>query len=89
MFFSPMWELPPSGCSAARGRVDFPQAQTCCGQPHFNSGYHDDARMNRLAMIAEAIRRSVQCNITALAREVKRISLFEDDHDLAWSRPRT
>src|SRR5947209_17416071 len=25
-------------------RVDFPQAQTCCGQPHFNSGYHDDAR---------------------------------------------
>jgi len=24
--------------------VDFPQAQTCCGQPHFNSGYHHDAR---------------------------------------------
>ena len=24
--------------------VDFPAAQTCCGQPHFNSGYHDDAR---------------------------------------------
>src|SRR5438270_3912851 len=24
--------------------VDFPQAQTCCGQPHFNSGYHQDAR---------------------------------------------
>src|SRR5436190_2857516 len=24
--------------------VDFPQAQTCCGQPMFNSGYHDDAR---------------------------------------------
>lgn len=24
--------------------VDFPEAQTCCGQPHFNSGYHDDAR---------------------------------------------
>jgi L-lactate dehydrogenase complex protein LldE len=24
--------------------VDFPGAQTCCGQPHFNSGYHDDAR---------------------------------------------
>src|SRR5579875_3918192 len=22
--------------------VDFPQAQTCCGQPHFNSGYHED-----------------------------------------------
>ena len=24
--------------------VDFPAAQTCCGQPHFNSGYHDEAR---------------------------------------------
>jgi L-lactate dehydrogenase complex protein LldE len=24
--------------------VDFPKAQTCCGQPHFNSGYHDHAR---------------------------------------------
>jgi L-lactate dehydrogenase complex protein LldE len=25
-------------------QVDFPAAQTCCGQPHFNSGFHDDAR---------------------------------------------
>jgi L-lactate dehydrogenase complex protein LldE len=25
-------------------RVDFPAAQTCCGQPHFNSGFHDAAR---------------------------------------------
>jgi L-lactate dehydrogenase complex protein LldE len=24
--------------------LDFPAAQTCCGQPHFNSGYHDEAR---------------------------------------------
>jgi L-lactate dehydrogenase complex protein LldE len=24
--------------------VDFPAAQTCCGQPHFNSGYRDQAR---------------------------------------------
>src|SRR6516165_9802743 len=24
--------------------VDFPEAQTCCGQPHFNSGFRDDAR---------------------------------------------
>jgi L-lactate dehydrogenase complex protein LldE len=28
--------------------VDFPRAQTCCGQPHFNSGFHDEAR--KLAM---------------------------------------
>jgi L-lactate dehydrogenase complex protein LldE len=25
-------------------QVDFPAAQTCCGQPHFNSGYKDQAR---------------------------------------------
>ncbi len=24
--------------------IDFPEAQTCCGQPAFNSGYVDDAR---------------------------------------------
>jgi L-lactate dehydrogenase complex protein LldE len=24
--------------------VEFPDRQTCCGQPHFNSGYHADAR---------------------------------------------
>jgi L-lactate dehydrogenase complex protein LldE len=24
--------------------VDFPPAQTCCGQPHFNSGYRGEAR---------------------------------------------
>jgi L-lactate dehydrogenase complex protein LldE len=25
-------------------RVEFPEAQTCCGQPAFNSGYRDEAR---------------------------------------------
>ena len=25
-------------------QVDFPEAQTCCGQPHYNSGYHVEAR---------------------------------------------
>ena len=24
--------------------VDFPEAQTCCGQPAFNSGYHEDTK---------------------------------------------
>ena len=24
--------------------VDFPEAQTCCGQPAYNAGYHDQAR---------------------------------------------
>jgi L-lactate dehydrogenase complex protein LldE len=31
--------LERSGC-----KVDFPEGQTCCGQPAFNSGYHDEAR---------------------------------------------
>ncbi len=25
--------------------VDFPAAQTCCGQPHYNSGYHNEAKL--------------------------------------------
>ena len=25
-------------------QVDFPEAQTCCGQPAFNSGFHEEAR---------------------------------------------
>lgn len=25
-------------------RIDFPEAQTCCGQPAFNSGYREEAR---------------------------------------------
>jgi L-lactate dehydrogenase complex protein LldE len=29
---------------AAGCEVEFPEAQTCCGQPAFNSGYHADAR---------------------------------------------
>ena len=24
-------------------QVDFPEAQTCCGQPAFNTGYHAEA----------------------------------------------
>jgi L-lactate dehydrogenase complex protein LldE len=31
--------LERAGCE-----VDFPEAQTCCGQPAFNSGYHSEAR---------------------------------------------
>ena len=40
-----MWAWPRCVCCAAwASTVDFPEAQTCCGQPHFNSGYHDEAR---------------------------------------------
>jgi L-lactate dehydrogenase complex protein LldE len=31
--------------------VDFPGAQTCCGQPAFNSGYRDDARRAARAFV--------------------------------------
>src|SRR5512141_3221534 len=31
--------LERAGCE-----VDFPEKQTCCGQPAFNSGYRDEAR---------------------------------------------
>jgi L-lactate dehydrogenase complex protein LldE len=32
--------------------VDFPQAQTCCGQPAFNTGYFDEARSAAKHMIS-------------------------------------
>ena len=25
-------------------KVEFPKAQTCCGQPFFNNGFHDETR---------------------------------------------
>jgi L-lactate dehydrogenase complex protein LldE len=31
--------LERAGCN-----IDFPEGQTCCGQPAYNSGYHDEAR---------------------------------------------
>ncbi len=34
-----MWAWPRSGCCGASA-----SRSICCGQPHFNSGYHDDAR---------------------------------------------
>ncbi|MGD0542237.1 MAG: (Fe-S)-binding protein [Tepidisphaeraceae bacterium] len=32
-------------------RVDFPAAQTCCGQPFFNNGFHPEARALAIRMI--------------------------------------
>src|SRR5215831_18922223 len=32
-------------------RVDFPERQTCCGQPAFNSGYRDEARSMALHLL--------------------------------------
>lgn len=49
--------LPEVGVAAVRllrragYQVDFPGAQTCCGQPFFNSGFHDEARRLARRMI--------------------------------------
>lgn len=49
--------LPEVGVAAVRllrragYQVDFPQSQTCCGQPFFNSGFRDEARALAQRMI--------------------------------------
>jgi L-lactate dehydrogenase complex protein LldE len=50
--------FPQAGLSAMRllreagVRVIYPQGQTCCGQPAYNSGYRDEARRVALKQIA-------------------------------------
>jgi L-lactate dehydrogenase complex protein LldE len=52
--------------------VDFPGAQTCCGQPHFNSGYHDLARdLARHTIAAFATGRTVVTPSGSCAAMVK------------------
>ena len=52
--------------------VDFPEAQTCCGQPHFNSGYHDHARdLARHAIRVLADAECVVCPSGSCAAMVK------------------
>ncbi len=65
--------------------VDFPAAQTCCGQPHFNSGYHDDARaLARHTIAAFANGQTVVTPSGSCAAMVKLEypELFHDD--LVW-----
>src|SRR2546425_3270162 len=65
--------------------VDFPAAQTCCGQPHFNSGYHDEARLlakhtiEALAGAALVVTPSGSC---AAMVKLEYPELFHDDP--AW-----
>src|SRR5204863_7508249 len=64
--------------------VDFPGAQTCCGQPHFNSGYHDLARdLARHTIRAFAHRQMVVTPSGSCAAMVKLEypELFHDDSD--------
>jgi L-lactate dehydrogenase complex protein LldE len=65
--------------------VEFPGAQTCCGQPHYNSGYHDDARI----LARHAIQTFAQAGIVvtpsgscAAMVKLEYPELFHDD--LAW-----
>ena len=65
--------------------VNFPAAQTCCGQPHFNSGYHDDARdLARHTIQAFADARTVVTPSGSCAAMIKLEypELFHDDP--AW-----
>jgi L-lactate dehydrogenase complex protein LldE len=65
--------------------VDFPAAQTCCGQPHFNSGYHHEARaLARHTIGALAGGRTVVTPSGSCAAMVKveYPELFRDD--LVW-----
>ena len=56
--------------------VDFPAGQTCCGQPMFNNGYHDESRAlaKRMIEIFEkselVVSPSGSC--TAMVREIGR-----------------
>jgi L-lactate dehydrogenase complex protein LldE len=65
--------------------VEFPQAQTCCGQPHFNSGYHHDARdlarhtIQAFAQAGTVVTPSGSC---AAMVKLEYPELFRDD--LVW-----
>lgn len=68
--------------------VDFPAAQTCCGQPHFNSGYHADARelaRHTLRAFAGGEPVVVPSGSCAAMIKLEYPKLFEDD--LAWRGP--
>jgi L-lactate dehydrogenase complex protein LldE len=65
--------------------ADFPQAQTCCGQPHFNSGFHEDARaLARHTIRAFAGERLVVTPSGSCAAMVKLEYPELFHHDLAW-----
>ena len=65
--------------------VDFPPAQTCCGQPHFNSGYRDDARALARHTINTFVGRGlvvVPSGSCAAMVKLEYAELFHDD--AAW-----
>jgi L-lactate dehydrogenase complex protein LldE len=70
--------------------VDFPQAQTCCGQPNFNSGYHDHARdlaKHTIRVFQGAERVVTPSGSCAAMVKLEYPHLFE--HDDVWLRRAT
>ena len=69
-------------------QVDFPAAQTCCGQPHFNSGFHDEARLlarhaiETFARSGTVVTPSGSC---AAMVKLEYLELFHDDP--VWRPP--
>ena len=67
-------------------QVEFPQDQTCCGQPLYNNGFHDDARelARRMIRVFESseyvVTPSGSC--AAMIRDYY-AELLEDDHAYA------
>jgi L-lactate dehydrogenase complex protein LldE len=62
--------------------VDFPEAQTCCGQPHFNSGYHHEARLLAQHTIETFARSSVVVTPSGSCAAMVKLEypeLFHDD----------
>ena len=77
-------------------RVTFPQAQTCCGQPFFNNGFHDESRelARRFVEIFEPYEYIVtpSGSCCAMVREQYEILLKGDhayEHGLHQLAPRT
>lgn len=67
--------------------VDFPTAQTCCGQPHFNSGFHDHARdLARHAIRTFADAPIVVCPSGSCAAMVKLEYPHLFDGDPVWHK---
>jgi len=65
--------------------VDFPQAQTCCGQPHFNSGYHDHARDLARHTIGVFAKRGLVVTPSGSCAAMIKLEYPELFHrDLAW-----
>jgi L-lactate dehydrogenase complex protein LldE len=65
--------------------VDFPPAQTCCGQPHFNSGFHHEARKLAMHTISAFTGNNLVVTPSGSCAAMVKLEyphLFEDD--LVW-----